>query len=154
MLAGDVYRRASYEIKENDELGYLCFPFFAEMQCMRDNKAYIPAFFSMIDAAQGSELKKQLFNKKNIIVVGNCYKSQEFDMIVTFDDLDTIGHEDEGVFFDTYLNMVKYDENMKDFADMVDVDNMYTPADSEITIPTADHLILFLKEAIKNGPTK
>jgi len=154
VLAGDVYRRASSVIPESDETGYLCLPFFAEMKCMRDDKAYLPTFFSMAKALEDTKLKNTLFNKKNIIVIGNCYKSQEFDIIITFDDLNTIDHEDEGVFFDTYLNMVKYDENMKDFADMVDVDNMYTPADAEIIIPTADHLVLFLKGAIKDGPVK
>ena len=44
-------------------------------------------------------------------------------------------------------------EDFKDFAKIAKPDNLYTPADAELNLPTIDHAILLLEEAYYGGKT-
>ena len=147
--AGNAYKRITDEIKRPDNVGFLCYPFFAEMKCQMENKPYLPVFFAMLKAAQKEEMNKKLFDKKINIFIGNCYKSQDFDIIVAIDELDA--KNNEGQPYDGYLETITSNEMLDEFRDKVGVEQMFTLDDAEIILPTIKHAITFVQGVIKNG---
>ena len=155
VLAGDVYTKATKELKIPDNVGFLCYPFFAEMKCQMENKPFLPVFFAMLKEAEKVKMNKKLFNKEINIVIGNCYKSQEFDIIVAVDDMNRVSDdpEEEDLAFDTYLTTVQEHEELDTFRAKVDAFNLYNLEDAEIILPTVKHALLFIEGVIKNGNT-
>lgn len=145
VLAESIYGRISYNIRQ-DNISFLCYPFFAEMKSrLEEGVEFLPAFFAMIRVSiQDKELRKKLYDKKNTIVIGNTYKEEKFDIVVAFDDMN-----DE--FFDTYIEVLKQDEDLKEFKDKLRLDNLYSPEDADLKIYSMNHLITFIKEATKDG---
>lgn len=150
VIAGDAYIKISNHFNKKQDkvvkkLHFLCFPFFADVSAQMKNKEYLPMFFSMIDTSLDKDMQKKLYKEENIVVIGNTYKDQKFDMIVSLE-------YDEEVPFDNYIEMIKT-EDFKDFAKIAKPDNLYTPADAELNLPTIDHAILLLEEAYYGGKT-
>ncbi len=150
VIAGDVYRKVLEKFpKESQQKGILCFPFFAEMRSQLKNQSYVPTYFAMIQTSMDIDMQRKLYDRKNMIVIGNTYKEQEFDTVVALDET----FEDE--VFDTYIEHIKEDKELKEFAKKVNVDNLYKLEDAEIVLPTINHLLLFLEGVFeKNEDSK
>ena len=134
----DAYSKISNYFEEKEKkLDFLCFPFFAEMKAQLSDQDYIPTFFAMIETSLTTEMQRKLYKKKNTVVIGNTYKDQKFDHVVVFDDLDN-------KHFDSYLEKIKVDLSLKEFADRARVKDLYTPEDATLILPTIDHVNLFL----------
>lgn len=145
VISGDAYSKiANYfdkrECSGKAKIDFLCFPFFAEISREIHGREYLPGLFSMMKWATKPEMQKKLYRRNNTVVVGNSYKNQKFDIIVSFDD---IGSEP----FDPYITAIEEDENFKDFLELVDIGNIYRLKDAEYHFHNIDHLILFIKEA-------
>lgn len=141
VLAGDVYVKvAGYFEEKNQQMDIICFPFFAEIEARTNGKNYLASLFAMMGASLSPKLHKKIYRGNHTIVVGNCYKDEKFDIIVSYDDID-------GKVFDSYIEKMKKDVAMKEFAEMARVNDLYTPEDASIHIPTIDHLNLFLFSA-------
>ena len=138
IIAIDSYSKISNYFEEKEKkLDFLCFPFFAEMKAQLSDQDYIPTFFAMIETSLTTEMQRKLYKKKNTVVIGNTYKDQKFDHVVVFDDLDN-------KHFDSYLEKIKVDLSLKEFADRARVKDLYTPEDATLILPTIDHVNLFL----------
>jgi len=137
--AADVYvKLAKHFNEEKRKLNLICYPFFAEMESMKSDKDYLPTFFSMLKAAVTKEMQKKLYNTDKTVVIGNTYKQDKFDIIISFNDID------EEVF-DKYLETLWSDEEIRDMTNLLNMENLYTPEDAELNMPTIDHIILFLE---------
>jgi len=137
VLAIDAYTKITNYFEQKElKLNALCFPFFAQMKVHLDGGEYIPTFFSMIEKSLEKEMGRKLYNSKNMVVVGNTYKDQKFDHVISFDDL-------ESEPFDSYIETIKTEE-WKEFADRVNVNNLYGIEDTSLQLPTIDHVNLFL----------
>lgn len=152
VIAGDAYAKIAnhFQRKHNNKIEkkveFLCYPFFAEISSNADNREYIPTFFAMLRASLDKDMQKKLFKRDNVVVIGNTYKKQDFDMVVKLDDINS-------EVFDSYIETIKTDKDMDDFAKLVDINNLFTPEDAELNLPTIDHVILFLEEAFYGGKT-
>jgi hypothetical protein len=120
-------------------VGILCFPFFAYARSQSNNLDYVPTYFAMIQQSLEPLLNRRLYDKQNMIVIGNVYKDQQFDLIVSYNK----NQEDE--MFDTYLETIKQDEDFQEFKNKVDLDNLYSLDDAEFNLPTVEHIKLFLE---------
>lgn len=150
VLAGDVYNKVTRELKYDPEkVGFLCYPFFAEMACMSENKAYLPRVFSMMMTSLEKEMNEKLFNKNVNIVIGNAYKTQYFDIVVAILNDTAILNEAGEEIYDNYIETVKHNEELKDFADMVRINELYGLEEAEMVFPTIRHAILFLDGVVK-----
>lgn len=137
-IAGLAYSQiVNYFEKKEKKLNIICYPFFAEMAVRTMDKQYIPSLFSMMKTSLETEMQRKLFNKKNTVVIGNTYKDQKFDIIVAFDDI-------ENEPFDSYIETIKNTEEFKEFKELINIDNLYSPEDASIHLPTIDHVMLFL----------
>lgn len=141
IIAGTTYARLDNHFKEKKpKIHYLCFPFFAEMDVQTNGKEYIPTLFAMMKTSMTQEMQRKLYDKKNMIVIGNTYKEQKFDIVVALDEMD---HE----VFDGYLESLRQDSDLEDFNKLAKTDKLYGIEDAEIVLPTMEHLILFLENA-------
>lgn len=145
LLASDPFVKIAnhFESKEGQgkaKVGALCYPFFAEIGRMEQNKEYLPTLFSMMRAATEPKMRRKLFDRKHMFLVGNSYRSEKFDLIVSFDDINS-------ETFCTYTDALREEEDLEEFAKLVNVDDLYTYEDAEYNFVTIDHLILFLEEA-------
>ncbi len=139
VLAGAVYRDLAALAEEKEKkMNFLCFPFFAEIECVKNNKPYLPTFFSMLEASFYKDVQRKLYNKKNVVVIGNTYKRQKFDVVVACDLL----KED---VFDRYLDELAKNEDLKEFVEKIDIDSLYKLEDATVTLPTTQHAFLFLE---------
>ncbi|MFW5889570.1 MAG: hypothetical protein ACOCUD_04235 [Bacillota bacterium] len=145
VIAGDLYNQISqtYPLEERN-FKILCFPYFAYIQSRKDDQYYIPTYFSMLKASRENETHKKLYNERNILVIGNTYKSEKFDMIIAFNP------RDEEVF-DKYIKTIKEQE---DFSKSTKVNELYNPMDSDIILPTIQHVITFLEGVYKDDKDK
>ena len=146
-IYGEILRLLPQEIK--DEVNVISFPYFAEIESHNKNKEYLPTLFSMMRSATRPEFKKTLKNKKHLIIVGNCYKGP-YDFIVAFDEYGA--H-----VFDGYIEALKADEDIKNnkkLQELLRIDDLYELKDANLMLPTIDHLVLFLKETLKNDKRK
>ena len=138
VIAIDAYNKISRYFEEKEKkLDFLCFPFFAEMKCQMEQVEYIPTFFAMLETSMTTEMQRKLYKKKNTVVIGNTYKDQSFDFVVAFDDIDAAP-------FDSYLESIKTIDELKEFGERVNINNLYTPEDATLHLPTIDHVNLFL----------
>jgi hypothetical protein len=141
VLAGDVYVKvAGYFEEKNQQVDIICFPFFAEIEARTTGKNYLASLFAMMGASLKPDLHNKIYRANDTIVVGNCYKDEKFDIVVSYDDID-------GKVFDSYVAKIKQDVAMKEFAEMARVNDLYTPEDASIHLPTLDHLNLFLSSS-------
>lgn len=131
---------SNIKVEPQEKISFLCYPFFAEIARVADNKEYLPTVFSMMQASMKPNMNKKLFKEKNVVLFGNTYKNQKFDMIISYEDLNS-------EVFDNYVEMIKHEEGMEPFAELVAINHLYTLDDSEYQFKTLDHLILFLEEA-------
>lgn len=137
--AADVYVKLAKHFNEEErKLNLICYPFFAEMESMKSNKEYLSTFFSMLRAAATKEMQKKLYNTGKTVVIGNTYKEDKFDIIISFNDLD-----DE--VFDKYLETLWSDEEIREMTNLLNLEDLYSPDDAELNMPTIDHIILFLE---------
>lgn len=144
---GEILRLLPEEIK--DKVNVISFPYFAEIESHNKNKEYLPTLFSMMKSATRPEFKKTLKNKEHLVIVGNCYKGP-YDFIVAFDE-----YGDE--VFDEYIEVFKVDEDIKKnkkLQEMLKIDDLYDLKDANLVLPTIDHVVLFLKETLKNDKRK
>lgn len=142
VISSTTYVRIANTLEEKGKkVNFLCFPFFADVDARNNEKQYLPTFFSMLKTSLKPEMKKKLYNKEHLVVIGNTYKEQKFDIIVALDEI-------EGEVFDSYIETIKQNEDLKEFAELVNVENLYTPADASIFLPTIDHAILFIEESL------
>jgi hypothetical protein len=141
VLNVDIYRELSNKYSKTN-VDILCFPFFAELKKQVYGGAYLPIYFSMIQASLQEDLNKKLYSKQNVIVIGNVYKDEKFDYIIKYNDLDE-------EFFDSYLESVKTNPELEEFKKKIYLDQLYKPEDAEITLPTIDHVKLFLEGVYK-----
>lgn len=146
VIAVDNYVKiAKYFENKSKKVNFLSFPFFAQMTVELEQKSYIPAFFAMIQASLKNPLHSKLYGKKNTVVIGNVYKDEKFDHIVSLDDLDS-------EVFDAYLEVFKNDDEMKEFGEKVRIHDLYTPEDATLHLPTIDHANLFIFSTLFGEP--
>lgn len=146
VLAGFVYNKVVNGLMDDDskdDVGVFSYPAFAQIESEVHQKEYLPTLFSMLKVVGDKKIKEKIYEKKHTIIVGNTYKNEKFDFVVCFRD-------DEGEVFDTYIETLQRDEEAEKFNKLLKLDELYTPEDADINIPTIWHLTLFLKETIKN----
>ena len=149
IIAGEAYTKILEKFeKPYERKGILCFPVFAEIRSQMNNQSYIPTFFAMIEVSLDKDMQRKLYDRKNMIVVGNTYKKQKFDLVVA---LDESGPDD---LFDPYIEQIKKDKELEDFREKVKVDNLYGLKDAKIVLPTINHLLLFLEGAFEKDEEK
>lgn len=151
VISGDAYVKiANYFNKKQDKktkkIHFLCFPFFADIAAHNTQKEYLPMLFAMLKDSLDKDLHQKIYDKENIVVIGNTYKNEKFDMIISLDDLDS-------EIFDTYLETLKSEPELENFLKLININNLYSSEDAEINLPTIDHAILFLKEAFHGNKT-
>lgn len=122
------------------EVGIISFPFFAETYARMEDKMYLPAFFAMLKSIEDPKTHHKVFDRSNIIVVGNMYNTEKFDMIIS------LGSEEDN----TYINAIKTDPDLKEFNLLAEVEKLYQWKDAEINLPTMEHVNLFLEGVYKN----
>jgi len=155
VLAADVYNKISRQMEyDPNKVGFLCYPFFAEVACMEENKAYLPRLFSMLLTSLEKDMNKKLYNKNVNIVIGNAYKTQYFDIVVAMSNDVAYVNEAGEEIYDSYIEAIKQDETMKDFAEMVRINELYSLEEAEIAFPTIRHAILFLDGVTKPNENK
>ena len=143
VIASDAYVKIANAINDEDTT-ILCYPFFAEIKSQNDNVPFLPTFFAMLKSTLTKKMDAKLFNSPNTIVIGNSYKKHEFDFVLT------LNYKEEEVF-DPYLETMILDEEFKKFNKLTHIDSLYSTVDAEINLPTIDHAITFIKEAIKKN---
>ncbi|RLI49409.1 hypothetical protein DRO61_05135 [Candidatus Bathyarchaeota archaeon] len=150
VLAADVYNKVSRQLKyDSEKVGFLCYPFFAEVACMEENRAYLPRLFSMMLTSLEKEMNKKLYNKNVNIVIGNAYKTQHFDIVIAMAN-DTAYIDDEGEeVYDSYIQEIKHNKELKDFAELVRINELYGLKEAEMVFPTVRHAVLFLDGVTK-----
>lgn len=139
--AGMAYSIIANHLQEKENVEVLSIPVFAEIHAQMEGKEYIPGFFAMLKGSEEVNTKNKLYQKEHTIVVGNIYKSHKFDYIISLD------YDDEDLPFDPYIAELDTTE----FAKLVRVNDLYKPEDAEFNVPTVDHAIKFIEEAIKNN---
>lgn len=126
----------------NKEVGIISFPFFAETYARMEDKMYLPSLFAMLQTSINDRtVHNKLYNRSNILVVGNTYKKENFDMIIS------LGDEEEN----TYVKAILEDKEFEQFNLLVEVEKLYTWEDAEINLPTIEHAKLFLEGAYKKN---
>jgi hypothetical protein len=126
----------------NKEVGIVSFPFFAETYARIHDKMYVPSLFAMLQTViKDKKVHDKIYNRSNILVVGNSYKNEKFDMIVSF------GSEEDN----TYIKALLEDKDYEQFNLLAEVENLYTWADAEINLPTTAHVKLFLEGVYKKN---
>jgi hypothetical protein len=141
VLSRELYIKLSEKYQKTN-VNVLSFPFFAAIAEELDEREYIPSYFAMIKDSLEPELHKKLYDKKRTLVIGNVYKEEKFDIIVSF------GYKEDEIF-DNYLEMLRTDKDFKVFSNKVDINNLYSPKDAEINLPTLEHVELFLEGVYK-----
>jgi hypothetical protein len=147
VIAGSVYTRLSNHFKDEQDLDFICYPFFAEITRYAKNQQYLPNFFAIIKSSFDPKVRMKLFKKKNTIVIGNTYKEEKFDIIVAYNDLD----ED---MRDPYIELLKQDEEFEKFAKLIKVENLYSAEEASIKLFSMPHLQLFIQEALNGNKSK
>jgi hypothetical protein len=142
LYSAEIYSEIA-KLYEKTNVGILCFPFFAYARAETYALEYMPTYFSMIRQSLEPSINKKLYDKQNIVVIGNVYKDQNFDLIVSYDR----SEEDEP--FDSYIEAIKTQDEFKEFNEKVDLENLYSLDDAEINLPTIEHIKLFLEGAFK-----
>lgn len=142
IVSSDIYHQIT-EMYAKTNVGVLCFPFFAELRVQLHGSEYVPAFFAMLQASLEPEMHKKLYDKQNMLVIGNTYKEEKFDMIIAYQkDFD----ED---IFDTYVEVINHSEELSELKRKAYTDQLYTLDDAEIKLPSMDHVKLFLEGVFK-----
>lgn len=147
VIAGDTYKKILNKFtKPHQQKGILCFPYFAEIRSQLKDQPYIVTYFAMLKASMEDEMQKKLYNRKNMIVIGNTYRDQKFDIVIGV-------NED---IFDNYLEELKENENEEiiDFVKKINIDNLYNVEDCKIILPTINHLLLFLEGVFEKDEEK
>lgn len=142
--AGVAYSRIVNHFQENKKIDVLSIPVFADIHSRMHNKEYLPSFFAMLKGSEQQKTKYKLYLNHHTVMVGNIYKTHKFDYVISLD------HDDEELPYDLYLEELKVDPNAADFAKMGRIGELYEPKDAEFNVPTPEHAIKFIEEAIKN----
>lgn len=125
---------------DKKEVGIVSFPFFAETYARMHDGLYLPSFFAMLNVPRKDrKVHDKIYNRSNILVIGNTYRDEKFDMIISY------GEESEN----TYINAILNDEEFAKFKELAEPNNLYTWADAEINLPTIEHVKLFLEGVYK-----
>lgn len=131
------------EIYRDKNVGILCFPFFAEMRAQIHGSEYVPTYFAMIKSSLEPDLNAKLYDKKNMIVIGNVYQDEHFDLIVALEN------DPEKEYFDGYLELIKSEPDLDLFKNKIYIDSLYTLNHADIVLPTKEHIKLFLEGVFK-----
>lgn len=129
------------ELKEKTTI--LSVPVFAEIEAQMKDKEYLPTLFSMLKAASNPKTFKKLNRKEHFIMVGNSYKKTKFDFVVALDE------RDEEVF-DRYIDAIQNDEDYEKLYKLLKLEQLYFREDASLVLPTIDHVMLFIREALTN----
>jgi len=136
-----VYGQLLNELTEK-EVGIVSFPFFAETYARMNDAMYVPAFFAMLKTViEDRKVHGKIYNRSNILVIGNSYKSEKFDMIISY------GEEEDN----TYIQTITQDPDYASFNLLAEAEKLYTWADAEINLPTIQHVKLFLEGVYKKN---
>jgi hypothetical protein len=141
VLTAELYRRLTQKYNKTN-VDVISFPFLADMQSVLENKSYVLSYFAMILTSIRPEIHKKIFRKQKTIVIGNTYKEEEFDFILSFG-------ADRNEIFDTYLEMIKIDEGLEFLKNNAYIENLYSLEDATINLPTIGHVELFLEGVYK-----
>lgn len=142
-LTSQIYKKFG----ERKDLDIIPYSYIAEMKCMtQPDVEFVPAFFSVLKAAQHKKTQKKLYTKKHSITIGTTYKTEKFDSVVAFTGETGI---EVGLPFDSYIELIKTDPELKDFKELADIDNLYTRYDAEFDLQTVRHVLLYLEGALK-----
>lgn len=127
---------------DKKDVGIVSFPFFAETYARVNNALYLPSLFAMLNVMRNDRrAHDKIYNRSNILVVGNTYKDEKFDMIVSF------GPEEDN----TYIEAIVKDPQFAEFNLLAEAEKLYTWADAEINLPTIKHVKLFLEGVYKTN---
>lgn len=125
---------------DKKEVGIVSFPFFAETYARLEDKMYLPSFFAMLKSVDDPKTRHTVFNRSNILVVGNMYNTEKFDMIIS------LGSEEEN----TYVNAIKIDPEFAEFKLLAEPEKLFQWKDAQLNLPTIEHVNLFLEGVYKN----
>lgn len=127
---------------DKKDVGIISFPFFAEVESRMHDKLYLPTLFAMLNTVRKDrKIHGKIYDRSNVLVIGNTYKDEKFDMIVSF------GSEEDN----TYINAIVQDPQFAEFNLLAEAENLYTWADAEINLPTIKHVKLFLEGVYKTN---
>ena len=147
VIAETAYTAIANSVTEEESkyTDFICIPFFADVDARMKGKEYLPNLFAMFKAAEEKKMNKKLFASKHTVVIGNFYKSTEFDIVVSLE------YDEEELPFDAYLAALESDEESSQFRDLIRTYDLYKIEDCEIHLPTIDHAKLFIKGVIEQN---
>jgi hypothetical protein len=129
-----------FEKKEKLKVQIISVPFFAETNARMEEKLYLPTLFGMWNVLkEDKKVKKKVYKGQNVLVIGNSYKCDDFDMIVS------LGDEEEN----DYILYIRDSYDFKDTKLQEKAKELYSWKDAEINLPTVEHLKKFLEGAFK-----
>lgn len=130
------------QIFDKKDVGIVSFPFFAETYARMHDGLYLPSLFAMLNVMRKDrKVHDKIYNRSNILVVGNTYRNEKFDMIISY------GEEEDN----TYIKSIIEDKDFEQFNLMAEAEQLYTWADAEINLPTIQHVKLFLEGVYKTN---
>lgn len=141
--SGVAYSRIANHFQKNKKVDTLSISVFADIQARMENKEFLPNFFAMLQGSEIQKTKYRLYLNHYTIMVGNIYKSHKFDYIIS------LGHDNEEIF-DLYLEELRTNPEADEFNTKARIEDLYSPEDAELNVPTIDHAIKFIEEVIKN----
>lgn len=101
----------------NKEVGIVSIPFFAETYARMYDKLYLPSFFAMLKTIRDDrDLRGKVYNRSNILVIGNSYTTDKFDMIIS------LGDEEDNY----YIKAIKEDKDFAEFNLLAEAEKLYT----------------------------
>src|SRR5690554_2033876 len=83
----------------NETVNLIPLPYFADVSCRTYDQDYIPAYFSILKATRKPDMHRKLFKGRDVLVIGNTYKNEKFDMIIACQDT-------KEEVFDKYIEMI------------------------------------------------
>ena len=141
-ISSSIYYNQLLDEFTNKEVGIVSVPFFAETYSRMYNKLYLPSYFAMLQTIQKDQnVRNKVYNRSNILVLGNTYKTDKFDMIIS------LGDESDN----TYIKAILEDEEFAEFNLMAEAEKLYTWDDAEINLSTIEHVKLFLEGVYKKN---
>ena len=128
------YKELTDGLKRED-MNLISIPFFAEIEALNNDKLYVPTVFSMYRAMTKTKVKEKIYDKKHTVIIGNSYKSEKFDIILS------LGNSSD----DYYTKMIRDSKEFEKFNLLAEAEKLYDWNDAEINLPTIQHVILFLE---------
>ena len=142
VYSSDIYADLVEEYRKTN-VSIVCFPYFAEIRVQNTGLDYLPAYFAMIKASLEEELHSLIYDRKNMIIIGNTYRQEKFDLVIQYKPLfiDDV--------YDKYLETINNDPDFEKFKLATQSFELYDENDVDIQLTDIKQIKLFLKGVYK-----